>query len=163
MTEIENTKEKIKEKVEKALKEKAFNPKAINEIELGNSPEILELFDKCTLNCHYCGFKTKDGFCLQKDRCSYKLSEKYFEKPEDSTVEVILKLLQKRTLKISEILAITPLNELRTIREFINGKLVIKNYIVDSKGYIFDLNNLRLIAKPLKPNKPNLSLEFKED
>jgi len=123
--------------------------KEFKDIELGNTPENLEKFDKCTLNEHYCGFKTKDGFCLNKDRCAYKLSEKYFQKLTESTIETILRLLKEGKIKTyNDILAITPESEIETeiIRDSEN-KPIKKLYIVDSKGNVLDVFKLRIIRR----------------
>jgi hypothetical protein len=118
----------------------------LNNVDIGNTEENLVKFDKCTLDEHECGFKTKDGFCLQKERCAYQLSEKWISihaPNEKSTIETILEIEKKheRPLKPQEIYAITPKDELDPETE---------RYIIDFKGNVFDIKKHRIIRRNLK-------------
>jgi hypothetical protein len=95
--------------------------------------------DLCTLEV-VCGHLGKNKACLNKDRCTYKLSEKYLSLLKESTIEYILRIEGKLNRKLSkaEIILITPLAE-------IEG-----NLIIDSKGNIMNLNSLKVIRRVYK-------------
>jgi hypothetical protein len=120
--------------------------KDLKDMEIGNDAENLEKFDRCTLTEHYCGFKTKDGFCLSKTRCAYSQFEQWTSKlspNERSTIEEILFIENKhgKPMKTQEILAITPQDEIDPETH---------RYIVDAKGNIFDIKMHHIIRHNLK-------------
>jgi predicted CopG family antitoxin len=121
--------------------------KNMKDVQIGNDPENLAIFDKCTLEIGKCGFCTQDGFCLSKDRCGYSLFEKYVSKlkpNEKSTIEIILETIRKRGkgLTMEELFAIIPEEELE---EYIctnkENKRFRSFFVVDAKGNILNLKN----------------------
>jgi hypothetical protein len=130
--------------------------KDLNDVEIGNDAENLEQFDRCTLTEHYCGFKTKDGFCLSKTRCAYSQFEQWTSKTtlnERSTIEEILFIENKhgRSLNSQEILSMTPKDELmHEVATDSEGKTKSYFFIVDAKGNVFDIVKHRIIKRNLK-------------
>lgn len=121
--------------------------KNVKDMQIGNDPENFVIFDKCTLEIGKCGFCSKDGFCLSKDRCAYSLFEKYVSKlkpNEKTTIEIILETIRKRGkgLTKEELFAIIPESELE---EYLttdkSGKRCRSFFVVDAKGNILNLKN----------------------
>jgi len=114
--------------------------------------KINEDKDICTISESKCGYLI-NGYCTHLDRCAYRLSEKRFKpwnKNEKSTIETVLECEKKhgKALKPSEILAITPKEEILT-ESYRNeeGELKIATFVVDSKGNILNIQNRRIIRR----------------
>lgn len=139
---------------------------SLNDIALGNSTNNEEQFDKCTLDVEQemrdgtlrttCGFRTQDGFCLNKDRCAYHLSEKYisdYDPNEKPTVELLLQLFKKadKELTKADVLAMIPEDEMQSFKFFDEkNKDGLSAFVVDRKGNIFNLRTGQIIRRNLK-------------
>lgn len=137
-------------------KEKQLSREKIKDFKTTEEIENLTQFElsliKCTLENHYCGMKTKEGFCKQI-YCKYQAiqQKELFKSSNDKgTVQLIREIEKKhdRILTSREILAMTSKDEIKTeVWRDEEGKLRIDTFIIDKAGSVFNLRKHRVIRQ----------------
>lgn len=118
--------------------------------------DILDNYDKCTLESYHCGHRASSDLCLLKERCCHQLSEKWLsihDVNDKPTVESLTEFLKKTENGYTreEIFAMIPKDEMETYTYTTQEKKErLSAFVVDFKGNVFNLRTMKAIRRNLK-------------